>query len=364
MQKSFKIAFVTECYCDNNFSSGGIKLNYILIKELINLNCIVDLYTDSIINYEKKFFNNIYGLSYLDKLRNNYDFILSDKGFCDSDITYIHDHSYPYRITYMSNRYKHYFYRIFNYRRHQKRLKEYNKIKNNLLKTKKIIVSSQVLKQDVIDNFGLNSHDVIILPPPIEVHAILPKKNNQNFTFGISAVGFERKGGYILFKAIKELKKYRKDFKVVFIYQSNNIFVKLLKKIYGIDKYCEFIGIQKEMNKFYSSIDCLLMPSIIEPFGMVATEALSNGCPVITAKHCGAADFIIEGQNGFLYNGIKNADKNIVKVMLNVMNLNKDQLYRMSIQCIESVKFCDAKEFAKKYIEIFDTIGKENIFTM
>ena len=357
-----KIAFVTSRYIDGGFSSGGIKLNYILVKELSKLGYRIDLFTDKVSSYKDKFFNKIYPLSSLNELKKEYDYILTDKGFIPSDITYIHDHSYPYRVQYMSNKLKHFLYKIFIRKKHFVRLNEYTEIKNNLQKTKKIIVSSNILKQDMIDNFGINPNNIVIIPPPIEEHEPFNKEKNPIFTFGISTVGFERKGGYILLKAIKELKKIRNDFKVIFIYSSNNFFVKLYKKLYGIEKYCEFIGIQKDINKFYNSIDCLLMPSIIEPFGMVATEALSNGCPVITAKHCGASDFIIDDKNGYVYDGSKNPSKELAKAMNKILSTDKNILENMSEFCINSVQNCYAKEFAKEYIKVFEIIDKENIF--
>ena len=56
------------------------------------------------------------------------------------------------------------------------------------------------------------------------------------------------------------------------------------------------------------------MPSLIEPFGMVAAEALSVGCPVITAGHCGAADYIKNGVNGYLYEG--NSSENLAEAQV------------------------------------------------
>lgn len=346
-----KIAFVNSTYTDSNFSSGGRKLNYILLKELNNRGYSIDLFCDEIISLKNNFFDNIYQLKEFENNKANYSYILSAKGIVPSDITYIHDHSYIFRVKYMSNKISHFFYKIINNKRHKKRLNEYLETKANLNLTETVIVSSKILKQDMIDNYGINPQNIVIIPPPVEQHEILAKHENKVFTFGISAVGFERKGGYILLKAIKELKKSKMNFKVIFIYPSKNFCVNLVKKIYNIDKYCEFIGIQEDMNKFYSSIDCLLMPSIIEPFGMVATEALSNGCPVITSTRCGAADYIKHKENGFLYDA-KSPVKGLVNAMLEAMSVKDEEKTSICQNCIDSVKDCDQKAFVQKYIEL------------
>lgn len=348
---SKKIAFWEKTYQDNNFSTGGQKFNYILLKELKKSGYSIDLFCNNIISIQNDIFDKIFPLEAFEEVKKNYDFILSTDGKIPSDITYIHGHSYIFRAKYMSNKISHFFYKIFSKKSHKKRLNEYLKARENLKLTKKVIVSSEILKQDMIDNYGIDSKNIFIIPPPIERHEILNKQENDVFTFGVSLTGFERKGGYILLKAIKELKKTKMNFKVIMIYPSKNIFVNLIKKVYNIEKYCEFIGIQKDMNKFYNSIDCLLMPSIIEPFGMVATEALSNGCPVITSTRCGAADYIKHKENGFLYDADLSV-KGLVNSMLEMMSITKEEKANMFNNCIKSVEDCNEKVFVQKYIEL------------
>lgn len=43
-----------------------------------------------------------------------------------------------------------------------------------------------------------------------------------------------------------------------------------------------------------------VFPSIVEGFGMVITEALSAGLPVITTPHTAGADILTEGVDGFV----------------------------------------------------------------
>lgn len=69
-----------------------------------------------------------------------------------------------------------------------------------------------------------------------------------------------------------------------------------------IDRSCElglsdslvFTGkvARKEVDSLYRSASCFVMPSISEPFGLVALEAISHGVPVILSKQSGAAEVI------------------------------------------------------------------------
>jgi glycosyltransferase involved in cell wall biosynthesis len=48
----------------------------------------------------------------------------------------------------------------------------------------------------------------------------------------------------------------------------------------------------KEANKLFARADCFVMPSISEPFGLVALEAIGHGTPVVLSKQSGAAEVI------------------------------------------------------------------------
>lgn len=351
-----KIAYICKKYQDTNFSTGGEKFNYILIKGLIERGFILDVFTNEIISNKQQLPNKIYNLTQLKEIRTSYNLVLCENGIEPTDITYLHGHSYKFRIKMLSNKFEHIIYKIISPKSHKKRLAEFEKTKTNLQQTKKIVVSSEILKQDVIENFKISADKIEIIPPPLENFRI-EKRNNYGeiFTFGISTTGFKRKGGYLALRAIKELKDKNKKFKVKFIYASKNIFVKFLTKFYNIEKYCEFLPIQSDMSNFYNSIDCLLMPSLIEPFGMVATEALSCKIPVITANHCGAAPFIDDGGNGFIYK--KN---NELKDKMNIiLNLNKTEYEKMCLNAFNSVSELYTDNFIQKYIKIIkDLIGE------
>jgi len=331
-----KIAFVTDEYQDVDFSSGGVKLNFFFLQELIQRGCQVDLFVKKLVFNKKKIFANVYPIEKFEELKKDYSLVLSDKAVVPSDITYIHDHSYPYRIKMMSNPFAHFLYKIFCKKRYKRRMTEYLHVKRNIRKINKVVVSSNLLKQDMIENYGVKPEHIEIIPPPIEKYEI-NRDENEFFTFGISAIGFVRKGGYVLLKAIRDLKNYDKDFRVKIIYTSNNLCVKTLISLYGIEKYCCFQPIQKDMGAFYNSLDCLLVPSIVEPFGMVATEALSCGCPVIVSSNCGAKDFVKNGENGFVYDFSNKSHKGLTEAMKKMLEMDNTELDKIRQKAVKSV---------------------------
>ena len=104
------------------------------------------------------------------------------------------------------------------------------------------------------------------------------------------------------------------------------------------------------MSVFYNSIDCLVMPSLIEPFGMVATEALSLGCPVITGEHCGASDYITDGRNGYKYDFTNKSIKGLTYAMQKIIQNKSD----FSQNCIASVQDQTLDIFVDKYIKVME----------
>jgi glycosyltransferase involved in cell wall biosynthesis len=57
---------------------------------------------------------------------------------------------------------------------------------------------------------------------------------------------------------------------------------------------------QGQLFTAYDAADVLVFPTLSDGFGMVVTEALSRGLPVITTNQAGAADLIEHGKNGFI----------------------------------------------------------------
>jgi glycosyltransferase involved in cell wall biosynthesis len=60
----------------------------------------------------------------------------------------------------------------------------------------------------------------------------------------------------------------------------------------GISNNVFFTGFQEDVEKYYSIADVLVMPSVSEPFGLIALEALACQTPVILSKQSGASEVI------------------------------------------------------------------------
>lgn len=57
-----------------------------------------------------------------------------------------------------------------------------------------------------------------------------------------------------------------------------------------------------ELPPYYAFAGCFILPSTMEPWGLVVNEAMASGLPVIVSQRCGcAADLVRHGYNGFTF---------------------------------------------------------------
>ncbi|ROZ43864.1 glycosyltransferase family 1 protein [Rhodococcus sp. WS3] len=61
-----------------------------------------------------------------------------------------------------------------------------------------------------------------------------------------------------------------------------------------------FVGQRDDVAEILRSVDILCVPSMREPFGMIAIEAMSVGTPVVASRTGGFLDYVVDGQNGLL----------------------------------------------------------------
>jgi starch synthase len=73
--------------------------------------------------------------------------------------------------------------------------------------------------------------------------------------------------------------------------------------------------------------DVLVLPSISEAFGLVVTEALACGLPVIVTPNVGASDLVCDGREGFI---VPVCSAEAIADRLNMLNQDRELLTHMS----------------------------------
>lgn len=109
--------------------------------------------------------------------------------------------------------------------------------------------------------------------------------------------GFERKGLKVALTALAALKSWH--FVVVGKDRHLRTYQKYADQL-AMNQRVHFVGVQNNMPSWYRAADVLVHPAWYEPFGNVVLEAMASGLPAIVSNHCGSADLIEEGINGFV----------------------------------------------------------------
>lgn len=278
----------------------------------------------------------------------DYDYFLTDCMGLSFTCNIFHNISLTQRMAITPN----YFYRKLLQFGHKKQIEHES---SYYRKCPKIFVVSNYLKKDYAKNCRINPENIIVAYPgtnsspdtdlPIQT---LP----DTFTFGAVTCGFTTKGGYTVLEALRMLKKKHPDQKIrARIINPNHKKQKLLQmylKLHRLNKYVDFLPFQKDINKFYKTLDCLVCASRYEAFGRVVTEAMLCKTPAVTGSNVGAADIVKDGENGFVFDNENKHAKNLALKLEAIMlkKFNKENFSGLTENALLTAQQLSWKNFA------------------
>jgi glycosyltransferase involved in cell wall biosynthesis len=171
-----------------------------------------------------------------------------------------------------------------------------------LAKAKKIIVASSFTAHTLKDYSGSISNPVIVPYgfPPISPDTARPKRGPINktnplrllFVGGLS----QRKGIADLFAAVSELGTI---VSLTMIGAKVTADCEVLDKELSRHRWIPSLPHEEILNEMRMH-DVLVFPSLFEGFGLVISEAMSQGTPVITTERTAGPDLITNGKNGWI----------------------------------------------------------------
>jgi len=133
--------------------------------------------------------------------------------------------------------------------------------------------------------------------------------------FAVIGSIIEQKGQRILLEAIHSL-SIKQNIKFVFIGKENDsLNSKRIVDNISNESCCEYVGemTREEMSNLYQDIDVVIVPSLEETLSLAAVEAMMMEKVCIVSDHCGIAEYITNGENGFVFP--LNENKALVKAI-------------------------------------------------
>jgi len=109
-------------------------------------------------------------------------------------------------------------------------------------------------------------------------------------------VGNLQKGGAAVIRAVARVPGVR----LVLVSGSDPAADRAIARAAGAEDRIVFHPLSRHIERFFAAADVFVFPTIYEPYGMVISEAMASGLPVITSRTAGAAELIEHGKDGWL----------------------------------------------------------------
>jgi glycosyltransferase involved in cell wall biosynthesis len=164
-----------------------------------------------------------------------------------------------------------------------------------------IFVASSVTQRS-LTNIGIDANKISVIPYGSPTETFQPQLKSDD-CFRVIFIGrfSPLKGIHYLLQAWKELKSKNqlKNAQLVFVGE-NRFPQKWLEERYsGLYQHIPSVS-HFSLNQYYSQASILVLPSLIDGFGLVVVEAMACGIPVIITANTGASDIITNGVEGFI----------------------------------------------------------------
>ncbi len=180
------------------------------------------------------------------------------------------------------------------------------------------IAVSEFVRRDLIQQFSLAPDRVTTIYNGVDLEKFRPAmddgaKARIRQRFGIPPAafvvlfvgnGFARKGLGFLIDAFEKLRG-APYLLVVGSDRASASFARRARRL-GLGERVIFAGSQPAVEEFFNAADALALPSLFEPFGNVAMEAMACGLPALVSSQCGVAELMPLALRDFVVNDPSN----------------------------------------------------------
>jgi UDP-glucose:(heptosyl)LPS alpha-1,3-glucosyltransferase len=174
-----------------------------------------------------------------------------------------------------------------------------------------VICNSKMIRDEILGYFDIAVEKLHVIYSGVDTERFHPRLKAERQTVRASlglddaqtvflfvGSGFERKGAAPLIRALAQLPDHAHALIVgedKYRYRYEQLSTSL-----GVARRTHFVGRQADISPYYGAADALVLPTLYDPFPNVILEAMACGLAVITSSKSGGAEFIREGENGYV----------------------------------------------------------------
>jgi glycosyltransferase involved in cell wall biosynthesis len=133
------------------------------------------------------------------------------------------------------------------------------------------------------------------------------------------------------------------------------LYLERLARFLGVRQHVDFLGWRSpdELTHLYRSSAVTAVPSLYEPFGLVALEAMASGCPVVVGQVGGLTELVEDGVSGFM---VEPGDHLGLAARLAALLSDRDLAHATGLAARRRAEHFDWATTARRTIEHYESL--------
>jgi glycosyltransferase involved in cell wall biosynthesis len=161
--------------------------------------------------------------------------------------------------------------------------------KEGMMKADRVIAVSQYTKRIIVEKYGISPDKIVVVHNAVYP---IPEGHKREIVLFLGRLTIQ-KGAEFFLKAAQKVKDYEPDARFL-VAGTGDMLPRLIGQAIdmGISDRVVFTGrlTDEEVRHIYGISSVYVMPSVSEPFGISALEAISAGTPTIVSKTAGVTE--------------------------------------------------------------------------
>ncbi|MBW1999139.1 MAG: glycosyltransferase family 4 protein [Deltaproteobacteria bacterium] len=186
------------------------------------------------------------------------------------------------------------------------------------------------------------------------------KVSQNDLLILFAGMNFELKGLDRLLGAMagSRNESHHRDLKLLVVGKGNIKKYRAIVSSLGLTEQVFFAGVRHDLPTIYRAADIFALLSEFDTFGMVVTEAMASGLPVVISDRVGAKDLVKDAENGFIVDG---ANLGEISARIKILASDGNKRKEMGQKARETAAQTTWEAAARKVLEAYRRVTGEEM---